>query len=87
MSAGRLGFCNTDKDLLIALSRGVWSPTVTQGWNMNDWQSTCLGRWSLPRDLSDLEIEAFFPFSEAERRVIKQRRSAVLKPARALQIA
>jgi hypothetical protein len=42
-----------------------------EGRNMNDWQSTCLGRRSLPRDLSDFEIEAFFTFSEAERRVIE----------------
>ena len=34
---------------------------------MNDWQSTCLGRRSLPRDLSDFEIEAFFTFSDADR--------------------
>ena len=54
--------------------------------NMNDWQSTCLGRRSLPRDLSDFEIEAFFTFSEAERRVIEERRSPVLKLALALQI-
>ena len=53
---------------------------------MNDWQSTCLGRRSLPRDLSDFEIEAFFTYSEAERRVIEQRRSPVLKLALALQI-
>ncbi len=53
---------------------------------MNDWQSTCLGRRSLPRDLSDFEIEAFFTFSEAERRVIEERRSPVLKLALALQI-
>ena len=41
---------------------------------MNDWQSTCLGRGSLPRDLSAFEIEAFFTFSDAERRVIEERR-------------
>jgi TnpA family transposase len=53
---------------------------------MNDWQSTCLGRRSVPRDLSDFEIEAFFTFSEAEWRVIDERRSPVLKLALALQI-
>ena len=53
---------------------------------MNDWQSTCLGRRSLPRDLSDFEIEAFFTFSEAERRIIEERRRPVLKLALALQI-
>ena len=31
---------------------------------MNDWQSTCLGRRSLPRDLSDFEIEAFFHMND-----------------------
>ena len=30
------------------------------GQNMNDWQSTYLGRGALPRDLSGFEIEAFF---------------------------
>ena len=44
---------------------------------MNDWQSTCLGRRSLPRDLSDFEIEAFFTFSEAERQIIEERRHPV----------
>jgi TnpA family transposase len=53
---------------------------------MNDWRSTCLGRRSLPRDLSEFEIEAFFTFSEAERRVIEERRSPTLKLALALQI-
>src|ERR1017187_7015525 len=57
-----------------------------EGRNMNDWQSTCLGRRSLQRDLSDFEIEAFFTFSEAERRVVVERRSPVLKLALALQI-
>ena len=33
---------------------------------MNDWQSTCLGRRCLPRELSGFEIEAFFNFSDAE---------------------
>jgi hypothetical protein len=40
----------------------------------------------LPRDLSEFEIEAFFTFSEAERRVIEERRSPILKLALALQI-
>jgi hypothetical protein len=47
---------------------------------MNDWQSTYLGRGALPRDLSGFEIEAFFTYSESERRVIDRcqctRRSA-----------
>jgi hypothetical protein len=53
---------------------------------MNDWQSTCLGRRSLPRDCSDFEIEAFFGFSDAERRVIEGHRAPALKLALALQI-
>ena len=40
---------------------------------MNDWQSTWLGRRSLPRDLSGFEIEAFFRFSGNERRVSEER--------------
>jgi hypothetical protein len=54
--------------------------------NMNDWQSTWLGRRCLPRDLSDFEIEAFFTFSGNERRVIEERRGPALKIALALQI-
>jgi hypothetical protein len=53
---------------------------------MNDSQSTCLGRRSLPRELSAFEIESFFSFSDAERRVIEERRSSALKLALALQI-
>jgi hypothetical protein len=53
---------------------------------MQDWHSTCLGRRTLPRDLSAFEIEAFFNFSEAERRVIEDRRGPALKVALALQI-
>jgi Domain of unknown function (DUF4158) len=53
---------------------------------MNDWQSTCLGRRSLPRELSAFEIEAFFNFPHAERRVIEGRRSPALRLALALQI-
>jgi hypothetical protein len=55
--------------------------------NMNDWQSTYLGRGALPRDLRGFEIEAFFTFSGSERRVIvDERRSPALKLALALQI-
>src|ERR1700722_4369046 len=53
---------------------------------MPDWHSTCLGRRTLPRDLSAFEIEAFFNFSDAERRVIEDRRGPALKLALALQI-
>jgi hypothetical protein len=46
-----------------------------------------LGRGSVPRDLSGFEIEAFFTYCEAERRVIDdERRTATLKLALALQI-
>ncbi len=48
--------------------------------------STCLGRRTLPRDLSTFEIEAFFNFSDAERRVIEDGRRPVRKLALALQI-
>src|SRR5271155_3127968 len=55
--------------------------------NMNDWQSTYLGRGALPRDLSGFEIETFFTYSESERRVIDdERRSPALKLALALQM-
>ena len=54
---------------------------------MNDWQPTYLGRGALPRDLSGFEIEAFFTYSESERRLIDdERRSPALKLALALQI-
>ena len=58
----------------------------TEGRQMPDWHSTCLGRRTLPRDLSAFEIEAFFNFSDAERRVIEDRRGPALKLALALQI-
>jgi hypothetical protein len=41
---------------------------------MQDWHSTRLGRRTLPCDLSAVEIEAFFNFSDTERRVIEDRR-------------
>ena len=53
---------------------------------MQDWHSTCLGRRTLPRDLSAFEIEAFFNFSDTEWRVIEDRRGPALKLALALQI-
>jgi hypothetical protein len=54
---------------------------------MNDWQSTYLGRGVLTRELSGFEIEAFFTYSEPERRVIDdERRTNALKLALALQI-
>jgi hypothetical protein len=45
-----------------------------------------LGRRTLPRDLSAVEIEAFFNFSDTERRVIEDWRGPALKLALALQI-
>ena len=54
--------------------------------NMNDWQSTWLGRRYLPRDLSDFEIEALITFTGNERRVIEERRRLALRLALALQI-
>ena len=48
--------------------------------NMNDWHTTCLGLKRLPRELSGFEIEAFFNFSAAERRVIEERRKPGLMP-------
>lgn len=54
--------------------------------NMNDWHTTCLGLKRLPRELSGFEIEAFFNFSAAERRVIEERRKPGLMLGLALQI-
>ena len=51
------------------LSSAAIVPLIA-GQNMNDWHSTQLGRGALPRDLSGFEIEAFFTYSEPERRVI-----------------
>jgi len=53
---------------------------------MNDWQSTCLGRRSLPRALSDFENVAFLTFSQTVQRFIEERRSPTLKLALALQM-
>lgn len=53
---------------------------------MNDWHTTCLGLKRLPRELSGFEIEAFFNFSAAERRVIEERRKPGLMLGLALQI-
>lgn len=46
---------------------------------MNDWQSTCLGRRALPRERSAFDIEPFFNFADAERRIIEERGSFVVK--------
>ena len=53
---------------------------------MNDWHTTCLGLKRLPRELTAFEIEAFFNFSAAERRVIEERRKPELMLGLALQI-
>ena len=41
---------------------------------MQRWQSTFLGIRAIPRDLSDFELQAFFTFSDDERRLIETRR-------------
>jgi hypothetical protein len=51
---------------------------------MQDWHSTCLGRRTLPRDLSAFGIQAFFNFAEG--RVIDERRGPAFKLALALHI-
>ena len=53
---------------------------------MNSWHVTYLGLKRLPRDLTAFEVEAFFTFSVAERRVIEARRGPELKLGLALQI-
>ena len=53
---------------------------------MNDWHTTCLGLKRLPRELTAFEIEAFFNFSAAERRVIEERRKPELMLGLALQV-
>lgn len=53
---------------------------------MNDWHTTCLGLKRLPRELTAFEIEAYFNFSPAERRVIEERRRPELMLGLALQI-
>ena len=54
--------------------------------NMNDWHTTCLGLKRMPRELTAFEIEAFFNFSAAERRVIEERRKPELMLRLALQV-
>ena len=53
---------------------------------MQTWQSEFLGVGELPREISEFELEAFFTFAAAERRLIEQRRSPSLKLGLALQI-
>ena len=53
---------------------------------MNDWHTTCFGLKRLPRELTAFDIEAFFNFSPAERRVIEERRGPELMLGLAVQI-
>jgi hypothetical protein len=59
--------------LLFVVSMDVLS-RASGGRTLNDWQSTYLGRGSLPRDMSGFEMEAFFTYSDSERRVIDDER-------------
>ena len=53
---------------------------------MDSWHAMFLGLRHLPREITAFELEAFFQFSAAERRVIEGRRRAELKLGLALQI-
>jgi hypothetical protein len=53
---------------------------------MDGWHATFLGLRHLPREITAFELEAFFQFSAAERRVIDERRRPELKLGLALQI-
>ena len=53
---------------------------------MNPCQATFFGLKQIPRELTALEIEAFFTFTATERQVIEQRRRLALKLRLALQI-
>lgn len=53
---------------------------------MDAWQATYLGHRRLPSELTGFELEAFFSFSEEERRAIEQRRDPILRVSLALQI-
>jgi hypothetical protein len=53
---------------------------------MGNWQATFLSLKQLPRELTALEIEAFFTFTLAERQLIEDRRRPALKLGLALQI-
>ena len=52
---------------------------------MQGWHGAFLGRRRLPRALSGFELEAFFTFTGAQRRVIEQRRTSALPLGLALQ--
>jgi Domain of unknown function (DUF4158) len=53
---------------------------------MDSWHAPFLGLRHLPREITAFELEAFFQFSAAERRVIDERRRPELKLGLALQI-
>ncbi|MGH8144683.1 MAG: DUF4158 domain-containing protein [Steroidobacteraceae bacterium] len=53
---------------------------------MDSWHATFLGLRHLPHEIAAFEIEVFFRFSTAERRVIEERRRPELKLGLALQI-
>jgi hypothetical protein len=82
--ASEAAFPKFVKHLLFSVSVEVLS-AHSGGRNMNDWQSTYLGRGT--RDLSGFEMQPFLTYSESERRVIDdERRTWALKLALALQI-
>ena len=56
------------------------------GGHLDAWHATYLGRRRLPSELTAFELEAFFSFSDAERRTIEQRREPALRLSLALQI-
>ena len=53
---------------------------------MQGWHTTYLGMRELPREISTFEMQAFFTFECAERKVIDARRSNPLKLGLALHI-
>ena len=53
---------------------------------MQNWQTTYLGLKDLPRELSTLELQAFFTYSKAEREVIDARYGAPHKLGLALHM-
>ena len=53
---------------------------------MDSWHATFLGLRRLPREITAFEIEVFFRFSAAERRVIEERCRPELKLGLALQM-
>src|SRR5260221_2163344 len=89
-SAGFVGvgliFRSCLRRLLFACFGRLWYPSVRGVKSMNGWHATYLGLKRLPRDLTAFEVEAFFTFSVAERRVIETARGPEVKLGLALQI-